>query len=70
MECYWPAQRDRYRRAWWQDIQVIGGLTAVFLGLAVVLIIAMLAVVFVRTDAAASARAARNAHSAAAPVST
>ena len=45
------AQRDRYRSAWGQDIQVIGGLTAVFLGLAVVLIIAMLAVVFVRTDA-------------------
>lgn len=45
------AQRDRYRRSSWQDIQVIGGLTAVSLGLAVVLIIAMLAVVFVRTDA-------------------
>lgn len=46
------AQRDRFRRAWWQDIQVIGGLTAVSLGLAGVLIIATLAVVFVRTDAA------------------
>jgi hypothetical protein len=45
------AQRDKYRRSSWQDIQVIGGLTAVSLGLAVVLIIAMLAVVFVRTDA-------------------
>jgi hypothetical protein len=44
------AQRDRYRRAWSQDIQTIGGLTAASLGLAVVLIIAMLAVVFVRED--------------------
>lgn len=46
------AQRDRYRRAWSHDIQVIGGLTAVSLGLAAVLIIAMLAVIFVRNDAA------------------
>ena len=46
------AQRDRYRRAWSHDIQVIGGLTAVSLGLAAVLIIAILAVIFVRNDAA------------------
>jgi hypothetical protein len=45
------AQRDRYRKAWSHDIQVIGGLTAISLGLAAVLIIAMLAVVFVRKDA-------------------
>jgi hypothetical protein len=36
--------------AWWQNIQVIGGLTAVFLGLSVVLIVSVLAVSFVRDE--------------------
>ena len=39
------------QNAWWQNIQVIGGLTAVFLGLSVVLIVSVLAVSFVRDDA-------------------
>jgi uncharacterized protein YacL len=37
--------------AWWQDIQVIGGLTAVFLGLFVVLFIAALSIALIRDDA-------------------
>jgi hypothetical protein len=36
---------------WWQDIQVIGGLTAVFLGLVVVLFVCVLAMSLVHDDA-------------------
>jgi uncharacterized protein YacL len=54
-------EREKHRRVWWQDVQVIGGLTAVFLGLAVVLIVAVLAVVFVRNDAAQVATVASSA---------
>lgn len=45
-----PPARGR-RGRWWQDIKVIGGLAAVSLGLAVVLLIATLAIIFVRGDA-------------------
>jgi hypothetical protein len=37
--------------SWWQDIQVIGGLTAVFLGLLVVLVVAVLSIGVTHGDA-------------------
>jgi hypothetical protein len=45
------SETESGQSAWWQNIQVIGGLTAVFLGLSVVLIVSVLAVSFVRDDA-------------------
>jgi hypothetical protein len=38
-------------RAWWQNIEVIGGLAAVFLGLFVVLFVAVLSISLIHDDA-------------------
>jgi hypothetical protein len=54
-----PAGGGRPR--WWQDIRVIGGLTAVGLGLGVVLIVAVLSISFIHDDAAQVATVASSA---------
>jgi Putative Actinobacterial Holin-X, holin superfamily III len=53
--------KEQPSRAWWQDIQVVGGLAAVLLGLFVVLIVAVLAISLVHSDAAQVATVASSA---------